>query len=122
LGYIRKLERRLRENGLVSINCGAIRDQKRVEKPILNGRIQLATGAPSLALATGAALLPVFTIRRAPGDFEIIIEPSLDLPEIKNRHKAVELLIYKYAKLVESYMVRYPTLFFWGSLGIDEES
>lgn len=122
LGYIRRLERRLRENGLVSINCGPIRDQKRVEQPILNGRIQLATGAPSLALATGATLLPVFTIRRAPGDFEIIVEPPLDLPDVKNRHKAVELLIYKYAKLVESYMVQYPDRFFWSDLVMDEES
>jgi len=123
LGYIRRLERRLRENGLISITCDSIRDQKTVEQPVLNGRIQLPTGPPSLALATGAALLPVFTIRRAPGDFEIIIEPPFDLPEVETRHEAVELLIHKYVRLVELFMLRYPTSFFlWRSLRKKEES
>jgi len=119
LGYIRKLERRLRENELVSITCRTV-GHKRIEQPILNGKIQLATGAPSFALATRAALLPVFTIRKAAGSFEIIIEPPLELPKAESRHEAVKLLLNRYVQLVESYMVRYPTLFSrWADLKTD---
>lgn len=112
LGYIRKLQKRLRENGLVLINCLPIREQKRVAQPILNGKIELATGAPSLALTVGSSLLPVFTIYKEPGVFDIIVEPPLDLPKTKSRHEAIELLLGEYAKLIESYIIRYPHLFF----------
>jgi len=119
LGYIRRIKRRLRENGLISIPCRAF-GEKIAEQPILGGRIQLATGAPSFALATRAALLPVFTIRNAPGDFEITIEPPLELPEAKSRHEAVEILLFRYVKLMESYVARYPTSFMrWSRLRAD---
>jgi hypothetical protein len=88
-----------------------IRDQKRVAQPILNGKIDLATGSPNLALTTGAALLPVFIICKSPRLFEIIIESPLNLPEATSRHEAIELLLHMYAKLLESYLVRYPYLF-----------
>ncbi len=110
LGYIRKVERRLRENGLVSITCRNLAE-KMIELPILNGKIRLASGPPSFALATKAALLPVFTIYKASGKYEIIIEPPLDLPETENRDEAVELLTTRYVKLMESYLVNFPFLF-----------
>ena len=117
LTYIRKIERCLRQNGLISISCEPNFDQKRLCVPILNGKINLATGAPSFSLSTGAALLPVFTIRKRNNEYEIFIESPIDAPNLRNRHQAVEMLIHKYAKLLESYMVRYPNLtYLWRSI------
>lgn len=108
--YLRRIEQRLRQNSLVSINCEPNFEHKRLNASILNGNIQLATGAPSFALATEAALLPLFTVRKKHGGFEIIVEPPLELPEVRNRHEAVEMLIREYTKLLESYLIRYPDL------------
>lgn len=111
LNHIKRIEKRLIENGLVSISCVPLPDQMKVEQKILNGRFPFATGAPSFALATRAALLPVFTIRRAVDKFEIIVETPLTIPATKSRHEEINLLLNSYAKLVESYVVQYPTLF-----------
>jgi lauroyl/myristoyl acyltransferase len=108
--YLRRIEQQLRKNSLVSITCEPNFEQKRLQASILNGDIDLATGAPSFALATKAALLPLFTIRDKQGGFEIIVEPPLELPKAKNRHEAVEILIREYTKLLESYLIRYPDL------------
>ena len=117
LTYIRRVEWLLRQNGLISISCEPNFDQKRLDTPILNGNIQLATGAPSFALSTRATLLPVFTICKRNYDFEIIVEPPLNLPNVRNRHEAVEILIHQYAKLLESYMVRFTNItYLWRSI------
>lgn len=111
LGYIRRVERRIRENGLVSITCEGHLDQKVIRCPVLNGTMELATGAASFALSTEAALLPVFTIRKHPGEFEIIVEKEFEVPVSRSRHQAIELLVHRYAKLLESFMIRYPVSF-----------
>jgi acyl carrier protein/lauroyl/myristoyl acyltransferase len=116
LAYVRRVERRLRENKLVSITCQYMAE-KMIEVPMLNGRFDLATGPASFACATGAKLLPVFTIRSGTGKFDIIIEPPIELRSTCNRDAAVELLTQKYAKRVESFLIKFPYLFMhWASL------
>ena len=74
LGYLRTLERRLHRNGLVSIRSGDHGHQTRA-LPLLQGGLRLATGAPSLAIATQATLLPVF-LRRDRHTFEVVVEKA----------------------------------------------
>lgn len=64
---LREAERALRRNELVSITAGAWEGRRVVRGPLLGGTLELATGAPSLALHCGAALLPVFTTRNPEG-------------------------------------------------------
>jgi acyl carrier protein len=116
LTYVRAVQRRLRENGLVSITCQYMAE-KMIEVSILNGKLDLATGPASFAHATGAKLLPVFTIRSGTGKFRIIIGSPIELPATCNRDAVIEFVTQKYAELVESYLINYPDLFMhWGSL------
>lgn len=39
--------------------------------PFLNGSLRVGSGAPHLAARTGAALLPVLTLRRGTGRFAL---------------------------------------------------
>jgi len=107
LGYVRRIERLLRSNGILSIRAGNI-GFRTMELPLVGGRIMLATGAPSLAIATGATLLPVFVIRRGPGRFEVVFEPALQPEEGAHSHSATEDLMRRYTELLESYVLRFP--------------
>jgi KDO2-lipid IV(A) lauroyltransferase len=71
----RALSKRLRNNGIVSITAG--REGTEVRVPLLNGTLVLANGAAKLALATGAALLPVLSFRQPDGVFRTIIDAPL---------------------------------------------
>ncbi len=115
--YLRRIEKRLRQNCLISISCEPNFEQKRFNTSILNGNIQLATGAPSFALSTNATLLPMFTIRDKNGCFQIIVEAPFNLPNVNNRHEALKILIRKYSKLLESYILKYPDItYLWRSI------
>ena len=77
---LREAERTLRRNEIVSITAGAWEGRRVVRGPLLGGSLELATGAPSLALRTGAALLPVFTTRLPEGGgFRVSVGAELPL-------------------------------------------
>jgi len=112
LAYARQIDRRLRANGLVSIRAGE-HGQRTVEARFLAGTIRLATGAPSLALASGAPLLPVFSVRTGPGVYDVVVERPLrdDAPPehaAGDRHRLVDALTRSYARLLERYVLRRP--------------
>jgi lauroyl/myristoyl acyltransferase len=109
LAYMRTLERRLRAGGLVSIRAGDV-GQRALELPFLDGALHLATGPASLALATGAALLPVCCVRRGSGDFAIVIEPALRPSSGRNRRDATDDLVRSFAERLESWVLRQPSL------------
>ncbi len=109
LGYVRRLERILRGNEILSIRAGAF-GHGTAEAPILGGHQTLATGAPSLAVATGAALLPVFLVRHGRGRFEVVIEPPMEAATGLTPRAACEDLIRRYTERLETYVLRSPEL------------
>jgi len=121
LGYVRRIERLLRNNGILSIRAGRV-GHRTMELPFLGGIMTLATGAPSLAVATGAALLPVFVIRRGPGRFEVVFEPILEPAQGAHPHAATEELMRRYAQQLESYVLGFPHMWSgWYSLRFPDQ-
>jgi uncharacterized membrane protein YbhN (UPF0104 family)/lauroyl/myristoyl acyltransferase len=103
------LQQRLRAGGLVSITCTP--DGRRlIEQPMLGGRLPLAGGAPSLALRTGAALLPVIALQEGPSRFRLVVEPPLQAPSLGGRGVAIGDLTHQYAARIEAHMRRHPLL------------
>jgi lauroyl/myristoyl acyltransferase len=116
LGYVRRVERLLQGGGILTIRAGAV-GHRTTEVPIFGGLMSLATGPPSLAAATGAALLPAFVVRRGPGRFEVVFEPRLEPAPDADPRAAIETLTRRYAELLESYVVRFPHMWSgWYSL------
>jgi lauroyl/myristoyl acyltransferase len=109
LGYLRTLGHRLAGNGVVSIRAGEM-GQRTLEVPFLQGSLRLASGAPSLALAAQAELLPVCCVRRGPGDFVVEIEPALRPGAHRNRRDAVDHLTRQFAARLEQWVLRQPFL------------
>jgi lauroyl/myristoyl acyltransferase len=73
---LRTLQRRLRDNKVVSISAVA-GDGGSYPMSLLGGIAPVGRAAPRLAQTTGAVLLPVFTTQNDAGGFDVVIEPPL---------------------------------------------
>jgi len=104
---LRALRRRLEENGVVSISVGA-EAARTVDVPFLDGRLRLATGPLHLAAASGAPLLPVFSVREPTGGFRVEIEPSLAAPADESRRDREARMARDYAARLEPWVRSYP--------------
>ena len=109
---MRTLSRRLAENKVVSITVGA-QGVKTRAAPFLGGELRVATGAPSLALRTGAPLLPVFTVREGPGRFLTTIETPLQADPGLGRERATQALVTDLVARIEGRARRWPDQFHW---------
>jgi lauroyl/myristoyl acyltransferase len=87
----RRLERRLGENGLISLLACAYEGRTLVRTPFMRGELDLAIGAPALAFKMGCPILPVF-IRRSPAAprFTVSIGGPLKMSGTDRRAAIVE--------------------------------
>jgi lauroyl/myristoyl acyltransferase len=109
---MRTLARRLAANRAASITVGA-QGVKTRAAPFLGGELRVATGAPNLALRTGAPLLPVFTVRDAPGRFLTVIESPLQADQNLGRERATQDLVADLVARIEGHARRWPDQFHW---------
>jgi lauroyl/myristoyl acyltransferase len=102
------LAKTLRRHGVVSIT--AVGSGTRVlEVPLLGGTLRLGAGAPVLALRTGAALLPVFTVLDSHGRYTVRVGPDISDVEEASDDERVQLMASRYAMLLQPYLLAYPT-------------
>ncbi len=107
---LRTLQRRLRENCVVSIGAGGPATTV-VQVPFLEGYLGLASGPARLALAADCPLLPVFTLESGPGHYELRIEQPLPLVKERGEDAALSAL-QQFAKRTEEYVARYSDQWF----------
>ena len=79
--------------------------------PFRRGKIRIATGMLNLALETGAAVLPVFTICGHDGKFVTTIEPALRASTTQSRGAAIEAMLQDYLPRLDAYVGQYPDQF-----------
>lgn len=80
---IGQLIERLNSNCLVSILASAYEGRRVLESNFLNGRIELARGAPKVAYAAQAPILPIFVVPAPePPAFTVIVEPPLAMKSL----------------------------------------
>jgi lauroyl/myristoyl acyltransferase len=109
---LRALTRRLAANRVVSITVTAW-GVKACTAPFLRGVLHVATGAPGLALRTGAPLLPVFTVREESGSFLTIVEPPIEPRENGDREQALQEIIASLIRRIEHHTRCWPDQFHW---------
>jgi lauroyl/myristoyl acyltransferase len=108
LSHLRELQQRLRRNGIVSMYFDALAATRNIEAPFLEGRLDVAPRPATLALETGATLLPVFAVSDTPDRYRVIVEAPVELEGIADRRKAVEAIVSAHVKQLERYAVGYP--------------
>lgn len=105
---MRRMVRALGSGGVVSITAGAWEGSGLVEAPLLGGTLSLAVGAPRLALLTGAALLPVFSVRTSEQRLTTVIEAPIDLSQDGAPADACGDAAAEYLKRHEPWIRRFP--------------
>jgi lauroyl/myristoyl acyltransferase len=73
------LRESLKSNGAISITVGN-KGRHTAAGKFLGGRIILATGPLAMGRTTGASVVPVSTLRLAPGRFEVAIGAPIGVP------------------------------------------
>lgn len=113
---MRTLWRRLKSNGVISITVGN-ESRQTVQIPILDGHINLAKGAPKLAVASGAPLLPVSTLRRDDGGFVTTIGAPLEFSRDGLPDEVSERAMRRYVERLEPLLIEAPHLWYdWSEL------
>ena len=105
LAYVRRLRAILAANGVLTI-AGEHRGERNVTLPFLGEDTAFATGAFSLASATGAALLSLRTERTAPGAYTIVIEPAIAIPQ--DRTDGAEMVMGELVRRLERAVRAHP--------------
>jgi lauroyl/myristoyl acyltransferase len=103
---VREAHRLLKQGKTISITAGHWEGRQLAFAPIGEGFLPMSTGAPSLAHATGAALIPIFIVRED-GIFRIIVGDEIGMAK-NSRENAVREAIAKFAQQLSSYAVAYP--------------
>ncbi len=106
---LRKAQKKLARNEIVSMTAGAWEGARVATVDAGRCEIDLATGAPGLALLTGAALLPVITIRDdATGQMLVIVKPPLNTDVAARSEEAVLSLSQAFMDQVMPYVREHP--------------
>ncbi|MEZ5831352.1 MAG: hypothetical protein R3D05_09225 [Dongiaceae bacterium] len=105
---MRRMVRVLDRGDVVSITAGAWEGSNLVEAPLFGGTLPIAIGAPRLALLTGAALLPVFSIRDRERQFATVIEPPIDLPRDRPPIECCRDAAIAYVQRHETWIREFP--------------
>ncbi len=106
------LTQRLKAGNIVSVTFTNVQARNPRHVRCLNGWLAVGDGAIRLARRTGAALLPVFTIRETHGAFTTTIEPALNVKVDADENTATEAVLRQYAPLLADHMLRRPEQFF----------
>ena len=95
----------LKTNGALSFTVGN-KGRHTAPANFLGGRIILATGPLAMARAAGAAVLPVSTLRLAPGRFEVTIGAPIKVPEDADGKPDYAAAVQAYADWVTPFVLR----------------
>jgi hypothetical protein len=106
---VQYLRRRLEANGVVTITVapGGLQ-QARV--PLYDRILEVPTGAPALARAAGAALIPAFVERVAPARYRFRLGPPIVPDATIPRDEALWLATRAYARQLEDFVREHPAL------------
>jgi KDO2-lipid IV(A) lauroyltransferase len=102
----------LRQNGIVFILADNLRSGK-VQTRLFGQRVQTSRGPVSLALRSGAPVLPVYLIRSYTGELCLIIEPEISL--VRGASLAADIVANTFyvAARLEQLIRRYPDQWNW---------
>ena len=104
---LQRLRESLKENGAISITVGN-KGRHTAAGTFLGGRIILATGPLAMGRTTGASVLPVSTLRLAPGKFEVAIGAPIEVPDDAEGKPDYAAAVQAYADWVTPFVLRDP--------------
>lgn len=102
----------LRDNRTVLI-LGDNLKRGEVETRLFGRPVRSARGPVSLALRSGAAVLPVYVIRNDAGGLELVVEEEMKLTRSGDLHADVQANTDRIMERLETLVRRYPDQWYW---------
>jgi len=109
---IRQITEALKKNEIVFILGDNLKKGK-VETSLFGQRVHTPRGPVSLALRTGAVLVPMHLVRQYDGKFRLIIEPELLLIRGRSVYEDVSDNTRRIVRYLEGLIGRYPDQWNW---------
>jgi KDO2-lipid IV(A) lauroyltransferase len=110
---LRELQRVLRQNRVVVVIADEFRGGKGVEVPFFGRTVIARRGPVTLALRTGAAIVPAFCIRQADDSLKLIIEPELELDRSAKGNSQIGENTMRMTQWLERTVRNYPDQWNW---------
>jgi KDO2-lipid IV(A) lauroyltransferase len=107
-GAMKESMRILRRGGTLTIACDRDIQGNGLKVKFFGEETSLPLGAIILALRTGAAIIPLFNVRKSNNRFAIYIEPPLRMVDTGNRRQSTKANLERLAAVMETYIRRYP--------------
>jgi Kdo2-lipid IVA lauroyltransferase/acyltransferase len=109
---IRRITEALKRNEIVVILGDNLKKGK-VETSLFGRAVHTARGPASLALRTGAALVPMYLVRHYNGKLRLVIEPALLLIRSGSVYEDVSGTTHRIVGYLEGLIGRYPDQWNW---------
>lgn len=112
-GAVRGMVQALRRGRGVAVVIDQDARQRGVFVPFFGHPASTTPTLASLALKTGAAVVPVFSVPRPDGSYQVIYEPPLEVKRTGNRDADVLRLTAECTAIIERWVRRRPELWLW---------
>ena len=110
---LRELTEVLRRNQIAIIIADEYRRGSGIEVPLFGKRVIARRGAVSLALRTGAAVVPACMVRQADDSLRLVIEPELELARDERNAAAIRENTLRITRWLERTVRSYPEQWNW---------
>jgi len=103
----------LKEKQFILALCDQDTGQDGVFVPFFGKSAWTQSGVARIARKTGAALVPAFVVRGVDGQFELHVEPEIEVPHTPDAEKDVLKAVRQYTQVIETYVKAYPDQWVW---------
>jgi KDO2-lipid IV(A) lauroyltransferase len=110
---LRQLNLALRRNELTIMIADEYRKGNGIPVPLFGGTVQARRGPATVALRTGAAIVPVFMVRQSDDSLKLIIEPQLELVRSGESQIAIRENTLRLTQWLEKTVRKYPDQWNW---------
>jgi lauroyl/myristoyl acyltransferase len=113
---LKQLNEVLRRNEIAVIIADEYRRGNGIEVPLFGGTVLARRGPASLALRTGAAVVPANIIRQPDDSLKMIIEPELELDRSAKSKSEIKENTIRITEWLERTVRKYPDQWNWMNL------
>jgi KDO2-lipid IV(A) lauroyltransferase len=113
---LKELHAVLRRNEIAIVIADEYKNGHGIPVPLFGGIVSARRGPATLALRTGAAIVPAFLVRQAGDGLKLIIEPELELARTDKGQDDVRESILRITRWLERSVSAYPDQWNWTNI------
>src|SRR3990172_295828 len=106
----------LRRNEIAIVVADEYRDERGIPVPLFGGNVNARRGPATLALRTGAAIVPALLVRQPDDSLKLIIEPELELARAGKSKDDVHESTLRITQWLERTVRAYPDQWNWTNI------